>query len=130
MTYVPEPEDPRDLSTPQVDPRRANRLYGKRIRNTMGQIGFLVAAIGAVAGLLDGRPLWLIVSLFGMCFSLIGLARCFRGQANNKREVQIGTILGIIGVAIGIYWATKTGACHFVAPHEQEACVQAVVGLL
>ena len=51
-----EPNDPRELSRPQVDPRRANQMYGKKIRNTIGQIGFMAGGIGLIAAIFDGRP--------------------------------------------------------------------------
>ena len=130
MSYVPEPEDPRDISEPRVDPREANRRYGKKIRNTLGQIGFMVAGVSLVAAILDGRPLWLITGIAGFCFSLVGLARAYRGQATNKREVQLGVILGIVAIAVGVYWGNKSSMCTFVDVNQQVACVKSHVGLL
>jgi hypothetical protein len=129
MTYIPEPNDPRELSRPQVDPRRANQMYGKKIRNTIGQIGFMAGGIGLLAAIFDGRPIWLVVGIAAFCFSLVGLARAYRGQATNKRETQLGVLLAIATIAVGLYWGHQSEGCTFVNVDQQVACIKDHVGV-
>ena len=130
MTYIPEPDDPRELSRPQVDPRRANALYGKKIRNTIGQIGFMGAGIALLAAIFDGRPIWLVAGIATFCFSVVGLARAYRGQATNKRETQLGVILSIATIVVSMYWGHQSAGCTFVNTDQQVACIKDHVGVM
>jgi len=130
VTYIPDPDDPRELSRPQVDPRRANQMYGKKIRNTIGQIGFMAGGIGLIAAIFDGTIIWLVVGIAAFCFSLVGLARAYRGQATNKRETQLGVILGIAAIVVSLYWQHQAEPCTSSNLTIQTECIKDHVGVL
>lgn len=130
MTYIPEPDDPRELSRPQVDPRRANQMYGKKIRNTIGQIGFMAGGISLIAAIFDGTIIWLVVGIAAFCFSLIGLARSYRGQATNRRETQLGVVLAIAAIVVSMYWQNQAAPCTYRDLTIQTKCIKDHVGVL
>ncbi|WP_020670963.1 DUF4190 domain-containing protein [Amycolatopsis nigrescens] len=76
-------------------------------KNGLGTAGFVLGLIGLLVAFvpLVGVVAWPLVIL-GLIFSIIGVVRASKGQANNKGLAIAGIVLSAAGFVVAILWAT------------------------
>lgn len=78
--------------------------YATPARNGFGITALVLAIIGCVFGLIPFTGfIALILGLLAILFGLLGMGRVRRRVANNKVMSIVGTLLGIVSTALGIW---------------------------
>lgn len=80
-------------------------------RNGMGTAGFV---LGLLAALFSTIPIVGVIgwplSILGLVFGILGIARARKGEATNKGLAIAGTVLASIGLVLCIAWTAAFGA--------------------
>ncbi|MBW0089338.1 DUF4190 and DUF4352 domain-containing protein [Pseudonocardia sp. KRD-184] len=78
--------------------------YAPAPRNGFGITALVLALVGAVFGLIPFTGfIALILGALAVLFGLLGLGRVRKGVANNRKMTIIGTVLGALVAALGIW---------------------------